>query len=154
MNQELTHAFFMFILLGIIIYAFFLNFEIDINTQRIANLTNEWIENVTIRNNPNKVANMFCSDAKLVATVSKIIRRGLDIEQYFNFFVNLPNIEDLVVDREERGKNIAQQLINKCIEYAKSQNCYKIILNCNENLIKFYEKNNFYNVGYQMRMNI
>ena len=95
MNKELTNAFLVFILLGIISYAFFFNFENDVNTQRIANLTDEWIKNVTIINNPNKVANMFCSDAKLIATVSKIIRREFDIEQYFNFFANLPNIEVL-----------------------------------------------------------
>ena len=64
------------------------------------------------------------------------------------------HIEDLVVDKEERNKGIAEILINKCIDYAKSKNCYKIILNCNKNLIKFYEKKNFYNSGYQMRMNI
>ena len=113
MDEELKSAFFIFILVGIIIYTFFLNFENDVNTQRISNLTDKWIENVTIEKNPNKVANMFCSDAKLVATVSKIIRRGFDIEQYFNFFTNLPNIEVL-----ERNYNIQKITENVYINTA------------------------------------
>ena len=108
MNKELTSAFFMFILVGIIIYMLFLNFENDVNTQKISNLTDEWIQNVTIKNNPNKVANMFCSDAKLIATVSKIIRRGYDIEKYFNFFVNLPNIE--VLERNYHIQKISENV--------------------------------------------
>ena len=80
MNKELANGFLTLILLSLIIYTFYINLEIDVNTQRIANLTDELINNVTIEKNPNKVANMFCSDAKLIATGSKLIRRGIDIE--------------------------------------------------------------------------
>jgi glucosamine-phosphate N-acetyltransferase len=64
------------------------------------------------------------------------------------------HIEDLVVDIHERNKGISKILINKCIEYAKKNNCYKIILNCKEELIKFYENNNFYKSAYQMRIDL
>lgn len=106
MNKELANGFLTLILLSLIIYTFYINLEIDVNTQRIANLTDELINNVTIEKNPNKVANMFCSDAKLIATGSKLIRRGIDIELYFNFFANLPHIEVL-----ERNYNI-QKITN------------------------------------------
>ena len=86
---------------------------------------------------------------KIVGIITIIIESKL-----IHNFGKVAHIEDLVVDIEERNKGIAQLLINKCIEYAKNENCYKIILNCNENLIKFYEKSNFYNAGYQMRMNL
>ena len=69
-------------------------------------------------------------------------------------FGKVAHIEDLVVDKDERSKGIAHKLIDTCIEYAKSENCYKIILNCKENFIKFYEKNKFYNAGYQMRIDL
>ena len=103
-------------------------------------------------NKPNNHLIYICVDTdnnKLVGIISVFIERKL-----IHNLGKVAHIEDLVVDKDERGKNIAQKLINKCIDYAKSENCYKIILNCNENLIKFYEKNNFYNAGYQMRMNI
>jgi glucosamine-phosphate N-acetyltransferase len=34
-------------------------------------------------------------------------------------------------------------LIDHCVEYGKLQGCYKIILNCEEKNIKFYEKCGF-----------
>ena len=113
MNKELANGFLTLILLSLIIYTFYINLEIDVNTQRIANLTDELINNVTIEKNPNKIANMFCSDGKLITTDSKIIRKGLDIEQYFNFFANLPNIEVL-----ERNYNIQKVTENVYINTA------------------------------------
>ena len=64
------------------------------------------------------------------------------------------HIEDLVVDINERNKGISKILINKCIEFANCNNCYKIILNCKEELLEFYKKNKFYNSGYQMRKDL
>lgn len=105
-----------------------------------------------ISNKPQEHLIYICKNIekdKLVGMITIFIERKL-----IHNLGKVAHIEDLVVDKDEQGKNIAQTLINKCIEYAKNENCYKIILNCNENLIKFYEKNNFYNSGYQMRMNI
>lgn len=64
------------------------------------------------------------------------------------------HIEDLVVDKDFNGMGIATKLINKCINTAKDNNCYKIILDCKEELIPFYNKNNFVNQGFCMRYNI
>ena len=105
-----------------------------------------------ILNKPSNHLIYICKDIekdKLVGIISVFIERKL-----IHNLGKVAHIEDLVVDKDERGKGIAQKLINKCVEYAKNENCYKIILNCNENLIKFYEKSNFYNAGYQMRMNL
>lgn len=106
MNNELRNPFFGFVLLLIISLVFFSNIENDVNFQKISNITDEWIKNITVRKNPNKVANTFCNNAKLIDLVSKIIRRGVDIEEYFNFFVNLQNIKVL-----ERNYNI-QKITN------------------------------------------
>ena len=103
-------------------------------------------------NKPNNHLIYICKNIdteKLVGIITIFIERKL-----IHNLGKVAHIEDLVVDKNERGKHIAEKLIKKCIEYAKSQNCYKIILNCNENLIKFYEKNDFYKAGYQMRMNL
>lgn len=61
------------------------------------------------------------------------------------------HIEDLVVDHNYIGKRIASELINYCVEIAKNNNCYKIILDCKEELIPFYNKNNFKQQGVCMR---
>ena len=53
------------------------------------------------------------------------------------------HIEDIVVDKEIRGKNIGVNLINQLVEIGKSKKCYRITLFCKEHLINFYSKNGF-----------
>lgn len=51
-----------------------------------------WFDGVTVQHDAKAVASLFSDDATLVGTVSQQVRTGNQIEQYFNFFVNLPNI--------------------------------------------------------------
>lgn len=64
------------------------------------------------------------------------------------------HIEDLVVDKDYRNLNIASILINYIKIVSKAQNCYKIILDCDEKISRFYEKNGFYKSAIQMRIDI
>ena len=60
------------------------------------------------------------------------------------------HIEDIVVNPNYRGKHIAQNIIKMLKSYAIEKNCYKIILDCDEKLKGFYEKNDFIFKGIQM----
>lgn len=60
------------------------------------------------------------------------------------------HIEDLVVDKNYLNKGIAKQLINYCLNSIDTEKYYKIILNCSENLISFYEKFGFDKKNIQM----
>lgn len=53
------------------------------------------------------------------------------------------HIEDVVIDRKYNGQGLGKKLINKAVEYCKNKNCYKIILNCSDENIGFYEKCGF-----------
>lgn len=64
------------------------------------------------------------------------------------------HIEDLVVKKEYNGKRIAKKLINHCMGIAESKNCYKIILDCKEELESFYKKCNYNKQGICMRYDI
>ena len=64
------------------------------------------------------------------------------------------HIEDLVVDSGYNGRGIATELINHCVQIAKDNNCYKVILDCKEELIPFYNKNNFKQQGSCMRIDL
>jgi hypothetical protein len=68
------------------------------NEDVIAELTNQWIDAVVSEHNSAKIAAMFCPDGNLVGTVSTRIRQGAAIEQYFDYFANLPGIA--VLDAE------------------------------------------------------
>lgn len=64
------------------------------------------------------------------------------------------HIEDLIVDHEYRNAKIGSKLINHCINLSKEYKCYKIILNCKDELIEYYKKYNFVKYGNSMRYNI
>jgi len=53
------------------------------------------------------------------------------------------HIEDIVVLKEFRGKNISQELLNILKIYAMYKNCYKVILDCSEEVKNVYIKNGF-----------
>tara|TARA_R110000744_G_scaffold378329_2_gene494314 strand:- start:2481 stop:2906 length:426 start_codon:yes stop_codon:yes gene_type:complete len=63
-------------------------------------------------------------------------------------------IEEVVVDKNNRGKGIGEQLIKHACNSARIQGCYKITLSCFENRIAFYERCGFNNESYSMRLNI
>ena len=60
------------------------------------------------------------------------------------------HIEDVVTNNNYRGLGIAKNIINYLIHYGQNIGCYKIILDCNEELINFYKNNNFIIKGFQM----
>jgi|TARA_B100000508_G_C11464236_1_gene280739 glucosamine-phosphate N-acetyltransferase len=53
------------------------------------------------------------------------------------------HIEDVVVDSNFRRQGIALKLVNHVLQYAENNNCYKVILNCNDDVKPFYEKCHF-----------
>lgn len=59
-------------------------------------------------------------------------------------------IEDVVVDKNERGKGIGKLLIEHLINFSKSKCCDKIILNSKESNIPFYNKLGFIQNEIQM----
>ena len=65
---------------------------------------------------------------------------------------NVCHIEDVVVRNDYRGKGIARKLIEYVKNYSKNEGCYKILLNCKENLIDFYSKFGFENKNLEMSL--
>ena len=58
-------------------------------------------------------------------------------------FGKVAHVEDVIVDNTYRGKGLGKMLVQKCIDYAQIHDCYKIILNCSDENIPFYEKCGF-----------
>ncbi len=74
------------------------------------------------------------------------------LEKIHNFSVG--QIEDVVIDNKYRKKNYGKILIEYLTNYGLHDwNCYKIILNCGEHNIQFYEKCGFQKCSVQMRIN-
>ena len=62
------------------------------------------------------------------------------------------HIEDIVVDRNIRGKGLGKMIVNYLSKLSNDLGCYKCILNCSNNLIEFYKKCNFNNNGCEMSL--
>lgn len=61
-------------------------------------------------------------------------------------------IEDVVVDKNVRNNGYGKVMIDYIINYVKENTkCYKIVLNSNEDNLKFYQKCDFENIAYQCK---
>ena len=87
-------------------------------------------------------------------SINKIIASGtLFIEQKLIHncgFVG--HIEDIIVDTYFHGKSLGKLIVDKLVDYAKQMKCYKVILDCSNNVEKFYEKCGFTKKNNQMAL--
>ena len=60
------------------------------------------------------------------------------------------HIEDFVVHNEHRRKGIGKELMQHAIDDCKKNKVYKVILDCKEDLIPFYEKFGYESKNVQM----
>ncbi|EKX37225.1 hypothetical protein GUITHDRAFT_89759 [Guillardia theta CCMP2712] len=60
------------------------------------------------------------------------------------------HIEDVVVDASLRGKNVGARLMAALQDIGKKVGCYKVILDCSEDNVKFYERCGFQRKEVQM----
>lgn len=91
------------------------------------------------------VINDCSNNYEIVATGTiiiepKIIRGGK----------NVGHIEDVVVANHMRNQGISQKILNILRLFARENNCYKVILDCSEEVKKVYTKSGFKVKGIQM----
>lgn len=55
------------------------------------------------------------------------------------------HIEDVATKQEYEGIGVATSLIKTAVEFARKNDCYKVILDCRNELKRFYEDNGFSN---------
>ena len=71
---------------------------------------------------------------------TKIIRDGK----------NVGHIEDIVVSKKWRGQGLSHLILNRLKDFARENKCYKVILDCSEEVKNVYIKNGFQVKGIQM----
>ena len=64
------------------------------------------------------------------------------------------HIEDVAVRKGYEGKGIGGSLVRRALKEAKTFGCYKVILDCSDKNIPFYEKFGFRVEENEMRFNI
>jgi glucosamine-phosphate N-acetyltransferase len=61
-------------------------------------------------------------------------------------------IEDVAVHREFKGQGIGSALVRHLVEEARRLGCYKVLLNCTEQLVPFYSELGFHAHSVSMRL--
>jgi len=61
------------------------------------------------------------------------------------------HIEDVVVREDQQGKGIGQKLVVALCTYAEKKGCYKTVLDCTDEVMRFYEKLGFRRYSNSMR---
>src|SRR5919112_189753 len=64
------------------------------------------------------------------------------------------HIEDVATRKGYEGKGIGKKVIEELIKIARENECYKVILDCNEKVMDFYEKTGFRKHAIMMRIDI
>ena len=55
-------------------------------------------------------------------------------------FGKVGHIEDVVIEKSQQNKGYGKLLLNHLIKKGKEFNCYKVVLNCEDENLGFYEK--------------
>jgi glucosamine-phosphate N-acetyltransferase len=90
---------------------------------------------------------MINSDSNIIATATLLIEK-----KFIHSCGKVGHIEDVVVDHNYRGKGIGNNMIEYLTEKAIEEGCYKVILDCSESNVGFYEKCGFERKGVEMAL--
>lgn len=129
----------------------------DLNTEFVELLsylspvtsTFDELENEYFDKRPNDVVIVYRLDDKLVGTAT------LHLENKFTHNCSMVgHLEDVVVHPSYRNRNIGKELIEHLVAVARSNGCRKILLNCSEDNVGFYESCGFRRHEVSMRMDL
>lgn len=62
------------------------------------------------------------------------------------------HIEDIVVRKEYQHRGYGTKIVDFLLNLARKQNCYKVILNCTEELSRFYQHMNLKKKGVELSL--
>ena len=114
----------------------------DLNKDTAKDILKKIIEN------PDHIIHVAEIDGKIVGSTTLLIE-----QKFIHQGGKVGHIEDVVVSKEFEGRGIGIKLVTSLLEVAKTENCYKTILDCKDELIPFYERIGFKQESNQMRYN-
>ena len=91
-----------------------------------------------IQQNSNHIIHIAVYDNKIVGSTTLLIE-----QKFIHDGGLVGHIEDVVVRKDYEGRGIGIKLVTSLLERAKEKNCYKTILDCNDDVKQFYERIGF-----------
>lgn len=116
----------------------------------------ELLKQLTVVGNPTSVdpdiynnIYLILYDEKIVACATLLIENKI-----IHDGGKVGHIEDVTVDQTYRNQGLGKMLIDHCVKIGRENGCYKVILDCDDDNVKFYEKCGFKARGICMRIDI
>ena len=115
------------------------------NLRQSSNLEQNSARNILkkISENEDHVIHVAEVDGKIVGSTTLLIEPKFIHQGGF-----VGHIEDVAVKKEFEGQGIGMKLVLSLLDVAKERKCYKTILNCEDELVSFYEK-----IGFRQKTN-
>jgi len=119
------------------------DFSLTVNSKLIDSIYSEYCDE------KNLYIYVYDNGEKIIGTASVFIEPKI-----LHYGSKVGHLEDLVIDEKFRKSGIGRQLINHCICFCEEQNCYKIILSCSDNNVKYYQQLGFKKYHNSMRKDL
>ena len=100
----------------------------------------------SIESNPNHVIFVASDGDRIVGTCTLLIE-----SKFIHDGGIVGHIEDVSVDAKYQGTGVGGTLVKAVLEAAGKMGCYKTILDCQDDIVKFYEKIGFKKSATTMR---
>jgi glucosamine-phosphate N-acetyltransferase len=98
-----------------------------------------------IGNNNNIIIKVIEKNNKIIATGTLVVENKL-----IHNISKAGHIEDIIIDKDHRGMGYGLKIILHLMNLGKEVGCYKVILNCKDELVGFYDKCGLQRKGSQM----
>ena len=90
-----------------------------------------------VKQNNNYEVYVYIMDDRIVATAAIVY------EYKLKYIKPKAHIEDVAVHKDYRGRGLGKEIVKHCTNVAQKNNCYKVVLTCEDSLVSFYEQLDF-----------
>jgi glucosamine-phosphate N-acetyltransferase len=115
----------------------------DVPIEKLVSILHE------IDRNPNQFVFVAIADGNLIGSITLLIE-----QKFIRQGGLVGHIEDVVTRKGHEGKGVGKALITTAVAKAKRCGCYKVILDCTEENVSFYEKLGFKRHEIEMRLDL
>jgi glucosamine-phosphate N-acetyltransferase len=88
-------------------------------------------------------------DAEIIGSITLLIE-----QKFIHDGGKSGHIEDVVTRKDYEGIGVGSALVSAALAFAREKNCYKVILDCSEKNVRFYEKIGFRRNEISMRYDL
>jgi glucosamine-phosphate N-acetyltransferase len=121
----------------------------NLNVSDIDNLKALQLFNKIKSNPQHKIFVAALNDGNVIGSITVLIE-----DKFIHSGGKVAHIEDVVTRKGYEGSGIGSALVCKALEFSRASGCYKVILDCLENIVRFYEKCGFRKYGISMRCDL